>query len=90
MTDPYPGLGQSNDEAHRGFLGLVLSLFPGIGLLDMAFEEEGFCVVPWSGPAVGWRYSIVPSARGEVRRGDRWAAVSGVFSDRQREPKAVG
>jgi hypothetical protein len=23
----------------------VLSLFPGIGLLDMAFEEEGFCVV---------------------------------------------
>lgn len=24
---------------------LVLSLFPGIGLLDMAFEEEGFCVV---------------------------------------------
>jgi len=33
---------------------LVLSLFPGIGLLDMAFEEEGFCVVrgpdlPWGG-----------------------------------------
>ncbi len=25
--------------------GLVLSLFPGIGLLDMAFEEEGFTVV---------------------------------------------
>lgn len=24
---------------------LVLSLFPGIGMLDMAFEEEGFCVV---------------------------------------------
>lgn len=24
---------------------LVLSLFPGIGLLDMAFEMEGFCVV---------------------------------------------
>lgn len=24
---------------------LVLSLFPGAGLLDMAFEEEGFCVV---------------------------------------------
>lgn len=22
---------------------LVLSLFPGIGLLDMAFEEAGFC-----------------------------------------------
>lgn len=24
---------------------LVLSLFPGIGLLDLAFEQEGFCVV---------------------------------------------
>ena len=24
---------------------LVLSLFPGIGMLDMAFEEAGFCVV---------------------------------------------
>lgn len=31
---------------------LVLSLFPGIGLLDMAFEEEGFCVV--RGPDVLW------------------------------------
>lgn len=31
---------------------LVLSLFPGIGLLDMAFEEEGFCVV--RGPDVIW------------------------------------
>jgi hypothetical protein len=28
---------------------LVLSLFPGIGLLDSAFEEEGFCVVPGNG-----------------------------------------
>ncbi len=26
-------------------MSLVLSLFPGIGLLDMAFEEEGFTVV---------------------------------------------
>jgi len=25
--------------------GLVLSLFPGLGLLDAAFEEAGFCVV---------------------------------------------
>lgn len=25
--------------------GLVLSLFPGLGLLDLAFEEEGWCVV---------------------------------------------
>lgn len=32
--------------------GLVLSLFPGIGLLDRAFQEEGFCVV--RGPDVLW------------------------------------
>ena len=32
--------------------GLVLSLFPGIGLLDMAFEEEGFTIV--RGPDVLW------------------------------------
>jgi DNA (cytosine-5)-methyltransferase 1 len=32
--------------------GLVLSLFPGIGLLDMAFEEAGFCVV--RGPDLIW------------------------------------
>lgn len=32
--------------------GVVLSLFPGIGLLDRAFEEEGFCVV--RGPDVLW------------------------------------
>lgn len=31
---------------------LVLSLFPGIGLLDMAFEQEGFCIV--RGPDVLW------------------------------------
>jgi site-specific DNA-cytosine methylase len=31
---------------------LVLSLFPGIGLLDMAFEAEGFCVV--RGPDCLW------------------------------------
>lgn len=31
---------------------LVLSLFPGIGLLDQAFELEGFCVV--RGPDVLW------------------------------------
>ena len=31
---------------------LVLSLFPGIGLLDMAFEAEGFCVV--RGPDKLW------------------------------------
>ena len=32
--------------------GLVLSLFPGIGLLDIAFEEAGFCVV--RGPDLLW------------------------------------
>ena len=31
---------------------LVLSIFPGIGLLDMAFELEGYCVV--RGPDVLW------------------------------------
>lgn len=31
---------------------LILSLFPGIGLLDQAFEEVGFCVV--RGPDVLW------------------------------------
>src|SRR5260370_32371528 len=33
-------------------MDLVLSLFPGIGLLDRAFEEEGFCIV--RGPDVLW------------------------------------
>jgi DNA (cytosine-5)-methyltransferase 1 len=33
-------------------LRVILSLFPGIGLLDMAFEQEGFCVV--RGPDVLW------------------------------------
>ena len=31
---------------------LVLSLFPGIGLLDRAFEDEGYCVV--RGPDLIW------------------------------------
>lgn len=44
----------------------VLSLFPGIGLLDMAFEEEGFCVV--RGPDVLWG--------GDIRR---FHPPSGVF-----------
>ena len=35
---------------------LVLSLFPGIGLLDMAFEQEGFCVV--RGPDLLWGGNI--------------------------------
>ncbi|KKL97808.1 hypothetical protein LCGC14_1830760, partial [marine sediment metagenome] len=37
---------------------MILSLFPGIGLLDRAFEEEGWCVV--RGPDVLWG--------GDVRR----------------------
>lgn len=35
---------------------LVLSLFPGIGLFDMAFEQEGFCVV--RGPDLLWGGNI--------------------------------
>lgn len=35
---------------------LVLSLFPGIGLLDRAFEEESFCVV--RGPDLIWGGNI--------------------------------
>lgn len=50
--------GQTQAEAPRCSLRegdvtpLVLSLFPGIGLLDMAFEDEGFCVV--RGPDLLW------------------------------------
>lgn len=51
MTSPS---GETRDKD----AGLVLSLFPGIGLLDMAFEEEGFCVV--RGPDLLWG--------GDVRR----------------------
>jgi DNA (cytosine-5)-methyltransferase 1 len=44
---------------------LVLSLFPGIGLLDQAFEEEGYCVV--RGPDLLWGGDIrrfhVPAGR---------------------------
>ena len=46
---------------------LVLSLFPGIGLLDMAFEEQGLCVV--RGPDVLWG--------GDVRR---FHPPAGVFA----------
>ncbi len=44
---------------------LVLSLFPGIGLLDMAFEDEGFAIV--RGPDLLWGGDIqrfhVPAGR---------------------------
>lgn len=46
---------------------LLLSLFPGIGLLDRAFEEEGFCIV--RGPDVLWG--------GDVRR---FRPPAGVFA----------
>ena len=46
---------------------LVLSLFPGIGLLDMAFEQEGFCIV--RGPDLLWG--------GDVRR---FHPPAGVFA----------
>jgi len=45
--------------------GLVLSIFPGIGMLDMAFEEAGFSVV--RGPDLLWggdvRRFTVPAGR---------------------------
>jgi DNA (cytosine-5)-methyltransferase 1 len=34
-------------------VSLTLSLFPGIGLLDQAFEEHGFCVVRGPDPLWG-------------------------------------
>lgn len=44
---------------------VVLSLFPGIGLLDMAFEEAGFCVVRGPDPIWGGdvRSFHVPAGR---------------------------
>lgn len=38
----HPGISSAVGGVSRP---LVLSLFPGVGLLDMAFEEAGFCVV---------------------------------------------
>jgi DNA (cytosine-5)-methyltransferase 1 len=53
-------LGASRACRYRNGRGvkLVLSLFPGIGLLDMAFEDVGFCVVRGPDPLWG----------GDVRR----------------------
>ncbi len=45
---------------------LVLSLFPGIGMFDHAFEREGFCVVRGPDPIWG----------GDVRT---FSPPSGVF-----------
>src|SRR5437660_11815578 len=58
MTDATPAsasasrCASSSSRGAEGMQGLVLSLFPGIGLLDMAFELEGFCVV--RGPDLLW------------------------------------
>ena len=41
-----------NRNGVKNMKSFVLSLFPGIGLFDMAFEAEGFCVV--RGPDVSW------------------------------------
>lgn len=69
--------------------GLILSLFPGIGLLDSAFEAEGFCVV--RGPDVLWG--------GDIRRfhppAGRFDGVIGgppcqAFSQFRRLMKAAG
>jgi hypothetical protein len=54
---------------------LVLSLFPGIGLLDTAFEENGFCVV--RGPDLLWGGDVrlfTPPPE-SLRRRNRWPAV---------------
>jgi Fe-S-cluster containining protein len=54
---------------------LVLSMFPGIGLLDMAFELEGFFVV--RGPDVLWG---VDARRFVSRFRDRGPGLGGVVS----------
>lgn len=65
--------------------GLILSCFPGVGLFDLAFELEGFCVV--RGPDLLWG--------GEIRRfrppaGKFWGVTGGSpcqdFSAARRAP----
>src|SRR6185436_8832391 len=51
-SDARPSRYRGYIEGRPKMSGLVLSLFPGIGLLDMAFEEEGFCIV--RGPDLLW------------------------------------
>jgi len=70
-------------------MSLVLSLFPGIGLLDMAFELEGFTVV--RGPDLLWggdvrrfhpppgRFDGVIGRDALVGRVDRGAVVAAVY-----------
>lgn len=49
-------------------MALVLSIFPGIGLLDRAFEEEGFCIV--RGPDLLWGggTSVSTPQRGKLEK----------------------
>lgn len=64
---------------------LALSLFPGLGLLDRAFEEEGFVIV--RGPDLLWGGNIKeftpPPGRFDGVIGgtpcQRWSALSGVI-----------
>lgn len=74
-----PAESQSDSQVNHGCEvqhvtgpGLVLSLFPGVGLLDRAFEEAGLCVV--RGPDLLWG--------GDVRRfhppsGCWWGVIGG-------------
>lgn len=48
---------RSETVTNQGSHGLVLSLFPNIGMLDRAFEEAGFCVV--RGPDKLWGGDII-------------------------------
>ncbi len=52
--------------------GVVLSLFPGLGLLDLAFEEAGFCIV--RGPDRLWAGDI---ARFNPPSGVFWGVIGG-------------
>jgi DNA (cytosine-5)-methyltransferase 1 len=65
------GIKAGTNDINGSLAMLVLSLFPGIGLLDMAFEEEGFCVV--RGPDLLWGGDI----RGFHPPKDRFDGVIG-------------
>ena len=74
---------QSHGSAGRAVTGtsaamtrLILSLFPGVGLLDSAFEAEGLCVV--RGPDLLWGGDVpqVPPAGRLLVGRDGRAAVS--------------
>ena len=67
---------------------LVLSLFPGLGLLDIAFEEQGFCVV--RGPDLLWGGDIhtfhPPAGRFDGVIGgppcQHWSTMRGIIQKR--------